>query len=67
MAVREDVTKRVKLDEVGSNDAKPSELYYLMRIRKTPTRDDVVTAVRAAAGDLIESAEVELGAELTEK
>lgn len=66
-AVLEDVTKRWKLDEVVSNDGKPSELYYLMRIRKSTTRDEVVTAVRAAAGDFIESAEVELGAELTEK
>ena len=65
--VLEDVTKRWKLDEVVTNDGKPSELYFLMRIKKSTTRDDVVTAVRAAAGDLIESAEVELGAELTEK
>jgi len=66
-AVLDDTTKRWKLDEVVNNDGKPSELYYLLRLRKSTTRDDVVTAVRAGAGDLIESAEVELGAELTEK
>jgi len=51
---------------VVTNDGKPSELYYLLRVRKSTTRDELVTAVRAAAGDLIESADVELGAELTE-
>ena len=64
--VLDDVTKRWKLDEVVTNDGKPSELYYLLRLRKSTTRDQLVTAVRAAAGDLIESADVELGAELTE-
>ncbi len=56
--------KRWKLDEVVNNDGKPSELYYLLRLRKSTTEDELVTAIRADAGDVIESVEVELGASL---
>ncbi len=58
--------KRWNLDEVVTNDGKPSELYYLMRMRKSTTRDGLLTAIRSAAGKLIQSAEVELGAALGE-
>jgi hypothetical protein len=53
-------TKRWKLDEVVSNDGKPSELSYLVRLRKSTTRDDLLTAVRASAADTIQAADVEL-------
>ena len=56
--------KRWKLDEVVNNDGKPSELYYLLRLRKSTTEAELVTAIRADAGDVIESVEVELGASL---
>jgi hypothetical protein len=59
------MVKRWKLDEVVNNDGKPSELYYLLRLRKSTTEDDLVTAIRAEAGDVIESVDVELGAALT--
>lgn len=52
--------KRWKLDDVVSNDGKPSELYYLVRLRKSATRDDFLTAIRATAGDSIVSADVEI-------
>lgn len=58
--------KRWNLDEVVTNDGKPSELFYLMRMRKSTTRDGLLTAIRSAAGNLIQSAEVELGAALGE-
>jgi len=58
--------KRWNLDEVVTNEGKPSELYYLMRMRKSTTRDALLTAIRSAAGGLIQSAEVELGAALAE-
>lgn len=59
--VLEDIAKRWKLDEVVSNEGKPSELYYLIRVRKTTTRDDLLTAIRAEAGDKLASAQVEIG------
>ena len=41
------ITKRWKLDDVVSNDGKPSELYYIVRLRKNTTRDEFLTAIRA--------------------
>jgi hypothetical protein len=54
------VAKRWKLDDVVTNDGKPSELYYLVKTRKSATRDDFLTAVRATAGDSIVSADLEI-------
>ena len=59
-AVLDKVAKRWKLDDVVSNDGKPSELYYLVRIRKSTTRDEFLTAIRATAGDSIVSADLEI-------
>lgn len=62
--VLDDTVKRWKLDEVVTNNGKPSELYYLVRLRKSVGKDQVLTAIRAAAGDKIKEADVELGIEL---
>jgi len=59
--------KRWTLDEVVSNDGKPSELYYLIRMRKSDTRDKLLTAIRAEAGESITAAELELGVALAEQ
>ena len=59
--VLDEMAGRWRLDEVVTNTGKPSELYYLVRLRKRTGRDDVLTAVRAKAGATIMSAEVELG------
>ncbi len=59
--VLDEMAGRWRLDEVVTNAGKPSELYYLVRLRKRTGRDDVLTAVRAKAGSAILSAEVELG------
>jgi len=61
--VLDEMAGRWRLDEVVTNSDKPSELYYLVRLRKRTGRDDVLTAVRAKAGKAIMSAEVELGEE----
>jgi hypothetical protein len=55
------VTKRWKLDEVVTNTGKPSELYYLVRTRKSVSRDALLTAIRANAGGVITEAQVEIG------
>jgi hypothetical protein len=59
--VLDKVTKRWVLDEVVTNVGKPSEVYYLVRLGKTMTRDDLITAVRAKAGDRVSAVELELG------
>jgi hypothetical protein len=55
------VTKRWKLDEVVTNVGKPSELYYLVRTRKSVSRAEILTAIRAHCAGLIGEADVEIG------
>ncbi|HJU73747.1 MAG TPA: DUF4956 domain-containing protein [Gemmatimonadaceae bacterium] len=57
--VLEQMTKRWKLDEVISHDGKPDEIYYLVRLRKSTTRDEVITAIRAQAGDKVSHIDLE--------
>ena len=51
--------KRWRLDEVVTNTGKPSEIYYLVRLKKSVDRDAILTAVHDEAGDRIESADLE--------
>ena len=53
------VTKRWKLDEVVTNKGKPSELFYIVRTRKSIDRDALLTAVRTSANGAIAAADVE--------
>ena len=55
------LARRWRLDEVTTPEGKPSELYYLVGVRKNITRDQFLTAIRESAGDRIHSAELELG------
>jgi hypothetical protein len=57
----DDVTKRWRLDEVVTNIGKPSELYYLIRTRKSVSRDAMLTSIRAGGNGLIDHADVEIG------
>jgi hypothetical protein len=57
----DDAAKRWKLDEVVTNAGKPSELYYLVRTRKSMPRDALLTAIRECGPDCIASADVEIG------
>ena len=65
--VLDKMTKRWMLDEVVTHSSKPSEVYYLVRMRKAVTRDDLLTAIRARAGDRIGSAQLELGEAVVEE
>ena len=55
------VTRRWILDEVVTNSGKPSEMYYLVRTRKSVNRDALLTAIRASCAGLIGDADVEIG------
>jgi hypothetical protein len=59
--VLDKLTKRWVLDEVVTNVGKPSEIYYLVRIGKKMTRDELITAIRAHAGDRVSAVDLELG------
>lgn len=60
-------TRRWVLDEVVTTKGKPSEMFYLVRMNKSVTRDDLITAVRAESGDHIVAADIELGAKFEEE
>ena len=53
------LAKRWRLDEVVTNTGKPSEIYYLIRLKKGVDRDELLTGVREEAGDRITSVDLE--------
>lgn len=57
--VLEEKARRWRLDEVVTHTGKPSEIYYLVRLKKPVTRDDMLTAIRARAGEFIANADLE--------
>jgi hypothetical protein len=50
---------RWRLDEVVTNAGKASELYYLLKIRKATSKEELLTALRSGAGSAITSADVQ--------
>jgi hypothetical protein len=52
-------TKRWDLDEVVTNVGKPSEIYYLTRLKKSVPRDDFLTALHENADGMIDSVDFE--------
>jgi len=60
--VLEAMTKRWSLDEIVTNTGKPSEIYYLTRLKKSVPRDLLLTAIHENAEGLIASADIETGA-----
>jgi hypothetical protein len=64
--VLERMTKRWMLDEVVTNSGKPSEVYYLTRLRKTIPRDVLLTAVHENADGVIVTADLETGTHVEE-
>lgn len=59
--VLDKMTKRWSLDEVVTNTGKPSEIYYLVRLKKSVPRDDLLTAVHQGADGMVDSANLETG------
>ena len=59
------MTKRWDLDEIVTNVGKPSEIYYLTRLKKSFPTDALLTAIHENANGVIVSADLETG-ELTE-
>ena len=61
------LAKRWKLDEVVTNADKPSELFYLVRLRKTSSKTALLTAVRESAGTAITGVDLEEGEALAQE
>jgi len=61
------MTKRWDLDEVVTNTGKPSEIYYLTRLKKSIPRDVLLTAIHENADGIIASADLETGEPFEDK
>ncbi|HEU5219019.1 MAG TPA: hypothetical protein VFU23_10180, partial [Gemmatimonadales bacterium] len=61
-ATLDEIVGRWRLDEVVTNVGKPSELHYLVKLRKSTSRDVLLTAIRAKAHDTILTADAEVDA-----
>lgn len=57
--VLDEKARRWRLDEVVTHTGKPSEIYYLVKLKKPVTRDDLLTSIRAAAGEFLADADLE--------
>ena len=55
------MTKRWDLDEIVTNVGKPSEIYYLTRLKKAIPKDVLLTAIHENADGIINSAALETG------
>ncbi len=55
------MTKRWSLDEIVTNTGKPSEIYYLTRLRKSIPRDVLLTAIHENTEGVIASVDLETG------
>jgi hypothetical protein len=65
--VLERMTKRWDLDEVITNVGKPSEIYYLTRLKKSIPKDVLLTAIHENADGIISSADLETGEPVDDK
>ncbi len=59
--VLDQFAKRWTLDECVVRDGKPAECFYLIRPKKSVTRDQLLTEVRKAGGALFDSLDLEEG------
>jgi hypothetical protein len=57
--VLDEKARRWRLDEVVTHTGKPSEIYYLVKLKKPVTRDDLITAIRGNAGDFVAGVDLE--------
>ena len=57
--VLDEKARRWRLDEVVTHTGKPSEIYYLVKLKKPVTRDDLLTAIRGSAGEFLAMADLE--------
>ncbi|HMF86849.1 MAG TPA: DUF4956 domain-containing protein, partial [Gemmatimonadaceae bacterium] len=65
--VLDKMTKRWKLDEVVTNTGKPSEMYYILKLKKSVPRDDLLTGIHQGTEGLLDSANLETGGQMRVK
>ena len=57
--ILDQMTKRWDLDEVVTNTGRPSGIYYLVRLRKSVPRDELLTAIHQASDGIIDTVDLE--------
>jgi len=65
--VLERFTKRWMLDEVVSSEGKPTELSYLVKLRKSMPGDTLMTEIRSVVGSKLSGCDLELSEALEEQ
>ena len=65
--VLDESARRYLLDEVIMNTGKPSVMHYLVKLRKSITRDQFITDIQSEAGGLITSADLEVRERMQEE
>jgi hypothetical protein len=65
--VLERLTKRWMLDEVVSSEGKPTELSYLVKLRKSMPGDTLMTEIRSVVGSRLIGCDLELSEALEEQ
>jgi len=60
-------TKRWMLDEVASADGKPTELSYLVKLKKSMPGDALMTEIRSVVGSKLLACDLELSEALEEQ
>jgi uncharacterized protein DUF4956 len=65
--VLDKMTRRWALDEIVQYTGKPSEIFYLVRLRKSVPRDDFLTAIHQGADGMIDDTNLETGAPIEER
>jgi hypothetical protein len=62
--ILEQATRRWRLDEIVTAEARPAELYYLVRLRKEPSADDLLSTILSYGRDCVLGAQYELAPDL---
>ncbi|HUR00188.1 MAG TPA: DUF4956 domain-containing protein [Gemmatimonadaceae bacterium] len=57
--VLDHLTKRWELDEIVTNTGKPSGIYYIVRLKKSVPRDELLTAIHQTADGIIDTVDLE--------
>ncbi|HUQ47143.1 MAG TPA: DUF4956 domain-containing protein [Gemmatimonadaceae bacterium] len=65
--VLDEAARRYQLDEVIMNTGKPSVMHYLVKLKKSMTRDQFLTDIQSEAGGLITSADLEVAERIQEE
>lgn len=65
--ILQQTTKRFRLDDTVESEGKPTKIFYLVRLRKEPSQDDVLHAIMSHGKESVLGAEFEVSQELSKE